>query len=366
MGQEQSSMPPIHPPHLEAIRGRIVNIEIWRDAVFRACRRRRLAQYLSRGSEEPHPAWSCSLLEYTYQERVAEFFEWMNEKRWTEDWTAEKEEPIQALLCMDVAIKNGRDDLPTAHERMKEHLAAGNGMMPFSCQYHSGPAWAPFPFGSPRQPDGYEPYGDDARNVSPEPMNTPPSPMAATSEEDWAEQARAMALERAPAQADTGASSSTQNGLNVRVPHPGGSWIVDWRRSETGATVNHVASTLPGTERSVDSVSTPGRSDLERQRLIWREEGSPDGIRMWRRVASEEFEAGPLGEDVGGMDADIAGALVVRERNGDAGGGARDHTGQQDGDERLVEVEKGAIHSEEAIEASAEVVQERKRGWEQM
>ncbi|KAE8232543.1 hypothetical protein CF326_g2424 [Tilletia indica] len=244
-------MPPLLDTTGERIRTRIASIEVWRDGVHRACRRRILAQYVSRASEEEHPAWSCSLIEFTFKERVAEFFGWMNEKRWKEDWTAEKKDPLQALIYLDYAIKNGRDDLPTAHERMKEHLAAGKGKMP-------GPIWAPFPFGSPRHPEGYEP--DCVGVVSPEPVATPSSIRDDASEDDWAQQSAAMALERAPAQAEAPGLVYGQDitTMELYVPHPGGSWIRDWRRSEAAATINHVPSEPPYSGPSVDSVSTPG------------------------------------------------------------------------------------------------------------
>ncbi|KAE8221677.1 hypothetical protein CF319_g4992 [Tilletia indica] len=252
-------MPPLFDKIGDRIRYQVASIEVWRDGVHRACRRRLLAQYVSRASEEEHPAWACSLIEYTYKERVAEFFEWMNSNRWREDWTAEKKDPIQALVYLDYAVKNGRDDLPTAHERMKEHLAAGKGKMPFACQLHGGPTWAPFPFGSPRHPDGFEP--ESVGVVSPEPIATPTSVRGDGSESDWAQQEAAMALERAPAQADGPGFAFGQDvaRMELHIPHAGGSWTRDWRLSETGATLDHVASEAPVSGPSVDSVSTAER-----------------------------------------------------------------------------------------------------------
>ncbi|KAE8221246.1 hypothetical protein CF319_g5370 [Tilletia indica] len=274
-------MPPLYNRTLENIRHRIAAIEVWRDGVHRAGRRRALTMHLSRNSEEEHPAWACSLIEFTFKERVAEFFEWMNEKRWREDWTSERTEPIQALLYLDVAIANGRDDLPTAHERMKDNLAAGNGKMPYACQYHSAPAWAPFPFGSPRHPEGLqlpdvEKDGSDTDDAG----RTPPPEVSDDGEteqdaalveaadvldDDEAMQDAALRLERQPAQAEVPmeqARRRLEERLALVVPHPGGSWILDWRRSETGATMNHVPTIRSESGPSVDSVSSeevPGK-----------------------------------------------------------------------------------------------------------
>ncbi|KAE8250829.1 hypothetical protein A4X13_0g4343 [Tilletia indica] len=336
-------MPPLLDKTGDRIRSRIASIEVWRDGVHRACRRRILAQYVSRASEEDHPAWSCSLIEFTFKERVAEFFEWMNEKRWKEDWTAEKKDPLQALIYLDYAVKNGRDDLPTAHERMKEHLAAGKGKMP-------GPTWAPFPFGSPRHPEGYEP--DCVGVVSPEPVATPSSIRDDASEDDWAQQSAAMALQRAPAQAETpglvyGQDMTT---MELYVPHPGGSWIRDWRRSEAAATINHVPSEPPYSGPSTDSVSTPG---IRQRRLrVATPSNAASSTRRWVEgdavFPTEEHTEDDSDDDGNGAEARaaIVGVLDNRETQLRIGMGGDAEEAEQ---ERAAEViEKGKVSEDDA------------------
>ncbi|KAE8227919.1 hypothetical protein CF326_g7166, partial [Tilletia indica] len=120
------------------------------------------------------------------------------------------------LLFMDFTVQAQLRELPLLTD--------------FRCQ-SCGPTWAPFPFGSPRHPEGYEP--DCVGVVSPEPVATPSSIRDDASEDDWAQQSAAMALERAPAQAEAPGLAYGQDitTMELYVPHPGGSWIRDWRIS---------------------------------------------------------------------------------------------------------------------------------------
>ncbi|KAK0523621.1 hypothetical protein OC834_005831 [Tilletia horrida] len=125
---------------------RIAAIELWRDAVMRANRRRSLATCAATMAKEPHPTWQCSLLHLTLKERLQEFLEEVAHRRWGRTWS--EDDMWDALKLLDFTITQGRDALLTAHERMLEHVASGCGLIRPSCAYHSPPTWALSPYGS--------------------------------------------------------------------------------------------------------------------------------------------------------------------------------------------------------------------------
>ncbi|KAE8217149.1 hypothetical protein CF319_g8697 [Tilletia indica] len=122
------------------------------------------------------------------------------------------------------------------------------------------------------------------------------TPSPHVSDTDWEEQAAALRLERQPAQAPlpNGSQPTVDGGVaKVHVPHPGGSWVVDWRRSDTGATVNHIPTVPSEGGGSVDSVSSE----------------EVEGRREWNWSDSDGD-----GEDVAQVEGNAAGKGKRRER----------------------------------------------------